>query len=147
MLFFYFDGLTMIDNGKNDIRAVGTVVLLCLLGLTIVGMDWVTRVSQQLPVGLHISRHGWVIRVSQQPEAHQQLGCTIVTSQHLTKVSKWIWLQWLVNILQRSTPGVQKSPHNSRQVDWVTRVSQQPATHKHRNLDNRFHSVSVQYMI
>ena len=44
MLFFYFDA-QIIDRAENDIRAVGSVVLLLLLGLAIVGMDWVTRVS------------------------------------------------------------------------------------------------------
>ncbi|KAF2343934.1 Amino acid permease/ SLC12A domain, partial [Trinorchestia longiramus] len=43
MLFDYFD-VTMIDGGVNDIRAVGTGVLIALMALAIVGMDWVTRV-------------------------------------------------------------------------------------------------------
>jgi hypothetical protein len=45
MLFFYFDETIMIDGGINDIRAIGTGVLFALMTLAIVGMDWVTRVS------------------------------------------------------------------------------------------------------
>lgn len=41
------DGL--IGAGRiNDIRVIGTAVLIGVLGLAIVGMDWVTRVSDGL---------------------------------------------------------------------------------------------------
>ena len=45
MLYYYFNGFVLIDGGVNDVRAVGTLVLVLLMGLAIVGMDWVTRVS------------------------------------------------------------------------------------------------------
>lgn len=38
-------GYSILDNGTNDIRLIGTVVLLAILVLAFVGMDWVTRVS------------------------------------------------------------------------------------------------------
>lgn len=38
-------GYSILDNGTNDIRLIGTVVLLGILVLAFVGMDWVTRVS------------------------------------------------------------------------------------------------------
>lgn len=48
MLYYYLDGLVMIDGGTNEVRAIGTVVLVILMGLAIVGMGWVTRVSTTL---------------------------------------------------------------------------------------------------
>ncbi|KAF2355245.1 Amino acid permease/ SLC12A domain, partial [Trinorchestia longiramus] len=56
MLYFYFDGTTILDGGVNDIRAVGTVVLLTLMVLAIVGMDWVTRVQMGMFVLLVCSQ-------------------------------------------------------------------------------------------
>lgn len=38
-------GYSILDNGTNDIRLIGTIVLLGILVLAFVGMDWVTRVS------------------------------------------------------------------------------------------------------
>ena len=39
-----FEGI--IDDGRiNDIRVIGTVTLIGVLGLAVVGMDWVTRVQ------------------------------------------------------------------------------------------------------
>ena len=42
-----FDGIvaTSEDRG-NDVRLIGCVVLVLILGLAVVGMDWVTRVSR-----------------------------------------------------------------------------------------------------
>ncbi|XP_066989480.1 bumetanide-sensitive sodium-(potassium)-chloride cotransporter-like isoform X3 [Macrobrachium rosenbergii] len=48
MLKYEFDGTTVIDGGVNDTRVVGTVTLVAVLGLAIVGMDWVTRVQMGL---------------------------------------------------------------------------------------------------
>lgn len=45
MLFHYINGLVMIDGSENDVRAIGTVVLVLLMALAVVGMDWVTKVS------------------------------------------------------------------------------------------------------
>ncbi|KAF2344280.1 Amino acid permease/ SLC12A domain, partial [Trinorchestia longiramus] len=45
MLFFYMDGLVMLDGGLNDVRAIGTATLILLTLLGIVGMNWVTRVQ------------------------------------------------------------------------------------------------------
>ena len=42
---YYFDGAHIIDGEVNDTRIVGTITLICVLALAIVGMDWVTRVS------------------------------------------------------------------------------------------------------
>jgi len=38
-------GVTIIDGANNDIRVVGLITLIGILVLAIVGMDWVTRVS------------------------------------------------------------------------------------------------------
>lgn len=38
-------GTTIIDGASNDIRVVGLVTLIGIFILAIVGMDWVTRVS------------------------------------------------------------------------------------------------------
>ena len=47
MLHEYIHGFTGIisTDRNNDIRLIGCVVLVLILGLAIVGMDWVTRVS------------------------------------------------------------------------------------------------------
>ena len=39
--------LIIIDGDVNDIRLVGTLTLILILILAIVGMDWVTRVSYE----------------------------------------------------------------------------------------------------
>lgn len=44
MMASYF-GAKIVDGGVNDTRIVGSVTLIAVLGLAIVGMDWVTRVS------------------------------------------------------------------------------------------------------
>jgi amino acid transporter len=38
-------GVTIIDGESNDIRVVGLITLIGILILAMVGMDWVTRVS------------------------------------------------------------------------------------------------------
>lgn len=38
-------GVTIIDGASNDIRVVGLITLIGILVLAVVGMDWVTRVS------------------------------------------------------------------------------------------------------
>ena len=38
-------GTKMIDDGPSDIRVVGVATLVVILGIALVGMDWVTRVS------------------------------------------------------------------------------------------------------
>ncbi|KAF2357911.1 SLC12A transporter C-terminal [Trinorchestia longiramus] len=43
MLFYDFNETIMIDGSLNDVRAIGTAVLVALMALAIVGMDWVTR--------------------------------------------------------------------------------------------------------
>uniref|UniRef100_A0A6A7FYV2 Na+/K+/2Cl-cotransporter protein n=1 Tax=Hirondellea gigas TaxID=1518452 RepID=A0A6A7FYV2_9CRUS len=48
MLYYYFDGLQIVDGGLNDVRALGTGVLVALMALAIVGMEWVTRVQMGL---------------------------------------------------------------------------------------------------
>ncbi|XP_064109028.1 bumetanide-sensitive sodium-(potassium)-chloride cotransporter-like [Macrobrachium nipponense] len=48
MLKYEFNGTTIIDGGVNDTRVVGTVTLVAVLALAIVGMDWVTRVQMGL---------------------------------------------------------------------------------------------------
>lgn len=45
LMFYYFDGAKIVDGAVNDTRIVGTITLICVLALAIVGMDWVTRVS------------------------------------------------------------------------------------------------------
>ena len=46
MLDQYVDNYTgILDVRINDVRLIGTISLVCILALAIVGMDWVTRVS------------------------------------------------------------------------------------------------------
>lgn len=42
----YANGAQIVDGAVNDTRIVGTITLIAVLALAIVGMDWVTRVSQ-----------------------------------------------------------------------------------------------------
>ena len=54
MLFQYvpdFNGIVDASNRTNDVRLIGTITLILVLALAIVGMDWVTRV-QLLLLGL-----------------------------------------------------------------------------------------------
>ncbi|XP_071543225.1 bumetanide-sensitive sodium-(potassium)-chloride cotransporter-like isoform X2 [Panulirus ornatus] len=48
LLKYYFNGALIVDGGTNDTRIVGTITLIAVLGLAIVGMDWVTRVQMGL---------------------------------------------------------------------------------------------------
>uniref|UniRef100_A0A0P4WBS6 Na+/K+/2Cl-cotransporter n=1 Tax=Scylla olivacea TaxID=85551 RepID=A0A0P4WBS6_SCYOL len=48
LMFFYFNGAKIVDGEVNDTRIVGTITLICVLALAIVGMDWVTRVQMGL---------------------------------------------------------------------------------------------------
>nr|ANU78813.1 Na+/K+/2Cl- cotransporter [Portunus trituberculatus] len=48
LMFYYFDGAKIVDGAVNDTRIVGTITLICVLALAIVGMDWVTRVQMGL---------------------------------------------------------------------------------------------------
>lgn len=46
LLKYYFNNAQVLDGGLNDTRIVGTITLVAVLALAIVGMDWVTRVSK-----------------------------------------------------------------------------------------------------
>ena len=46
-MHYYFDTY-VVDGTVNDTRVVGTVTLIGVLALAIVGMDWVTRVSENV---------------------------------------------------------------------------------------------------
>ncbi|KAK8750030.1 hypothetical protein OTU49_015196 [Cherax quadricarinatus] len=48
MMKDYFNGSQIFDGGVNDTRLVGTITLIAVLALAIVGMDWVTRVQMGL---------------------------------------------------------------------------------------------------
>ncbi|XP_069156705.1 bumetanide-sensitive sodium-(potassium)-chloride cotransporter isoform X3 [Procambarus clarkii] len=48
MMKDYFNGAVIFDGGVNDTRLVGTITLIGVLALAIVGMDWVTRVQMGL---------------------------------------------------------------------------------------------------
>lgn len=48
LLKYYADGAQIVDGAVNDTRIVGTVTLIAVLALAIVGMDWVTRVQMAL---------------------------------------------------------------------------------------------------
>jgi solute carrier family 12 sodium/potassium/chloride transporter 2 len=46
-----FDGIVASSADRsNDIRLIGCVTLVLILGLAIVGMDWVTRVSPSVEI-------------------------------------------------------------------------------------------------
>nr|XP_027239552.1 bumetanide-sensitive sodium-(potassium)-chloride cotransporter-like [Penaeus vannamei] len=48
LLKYYFNNAQIVDGGLNDTRIVGTITLVAVLALAIVGMDWVTRVQMGL---------------------------------------------------------------------------------------------------
>ena len=50
MLYEYIPGFTGVvsQNRTNDIRLIGTITLIAVLLLAVVGMDWVTRVGGTL---------------------------------------------------------------------------------------------------
>ncbi|XP_047501721.1 bumetanide-sensitive sodium-(potassium)-chloride cotransporter-like [Penaeus chinensis] len=48
LMKYYFDNAQILDGGLNDTRIVGTITLIAVLALAIVGMDWVTRVQMAL---------------------------------------------------------------------------------------------------
>nr|QGP72204.1 Na+/K+/2Cl- cotransporter [Penaeus monodon] len=48
LLKYYFNNAQVLDGGLNDTRIVGTITLVAVLALAIVGMDWVTRVQMAL---------------------------------------------------------------------------------------------------
>ncbi|XP_054287482.1 bumetanide-sensitive sodium-(potassium)-chloride cotransporter-like isoform X1 [Macrosteles quadrilineatus] len=54
-------GTSIIDNGTNDVRLVGSVTLVGILILAFVGMDWVTRTQMCLLVVLLFSQIDFVI--------------------------------------------------------------------------------------
>ena len=36
--------LKIIDNGLNDIRIIGTITIICLTGIVVIGLEWETKV-------------------------------------------------------------------------------------------------------
>ncbi|XP_042219096.1 bumetanide-sensitive sodium-(potassium)-chloride cotransporter-like [Homarus americanus] len=48
LMKYYFNNAQIFDGGINDTRLIGTITLIAVLGLAIVGMDWVTRVQMGL---------------------------------------------------------------------------------------------------
>nr|AMO44056.1 Na+/K+/2Cl- cotransporter protein [Penaeus japonicus] len=48
LLKYYFNNAQIVDGAINDTRIVGTITLIAVLALAIVGMDWVTRVQMGL---------------------------------------------------------------------------------------------------
>ena len=74
MLYDYgpedFDGIIS-ENRANDIRVIGTVVCIAVVGLAIVGMDWVTRVQIGLLGLLILSQIDFVVG-SFMPQKHEK---------------------------------------------------------------------------
>jgi hypothetical protein len=64
--FQYIDGFESILNAGriNDIRLLGMISLLLIVGLAIVGMSWMTRVQYLLLVIYLQSVHSLIIRGS-----------------------------------------------------------------------------------
>ena len=56
-----FEGIVDATNRTNDVRLIGTITLILVLGLAIVGMEWVTRVQLGLLVLLIISQIDFII--------------------------------------------------------------------------------------
>ncbi len=56
-----FTGIVDASNRTNDIRLIGTITLILVLALAIVGMDWVTRVQMGLLVLLIISQIDFIV--------------------------------------------------------------------------------------
>ncbi len=67
-----FDGI--VDSGRNlnDIRLIGTVTLVLVLGLAVVGMEWVTRVQMALLVLLVISQVDFLVGSFLPPKPEQE---------------------------------------------------------------------------
>jgi len=63
MLYEYIPGFTGVvsENRTNDIRLIGTITVIAVLLLAVVGMDWVTRVQLLLLVLLIVSQFDFVI--------------------------------------------------------------------------------------
>lgn len=36
--------LKIIDNGVNDVRIIGTITIICLTGIVVIGLEWETKV-------------------------------------------------------------------------------------------------------
>ncbi len=66
-----FTGIIDSTNRTNDLRVIGTVTLILVLGLAIVGMDWVTRVQMGLLVLLIISQIDFIIGSFLPPSAEE----------------------------------------------------------------------------
>jgi len=37
--------LKIIDNGVNDVRIIGTITIICLTGIVVIGLEWETKVK------------------------------------------------------------------------------------------------------
>ncbi|KAK3851518.1 hypothetical protein Pcinc_041839 [Petrolisthes cinctipes] len=72
LMYYYFDGAKIIDGAVNDTRIVGTVTLIGVLGLAIVGMDWVTRVQMGLLLLLIGSQVDFVVGAIMGPQGDEQ---------------------------------------------------------------------------
>ena len=62
MLYEYIPGFTGVvsENRTNDIRLIGTITVIAVLLLAVVGMDWVTRVGgtpPPVPLPLSFASH------------------------------------------------------------------------------------------
>ena len=59
MLYEYIPGFTGVvsENRTNDIRLIGTITVIAVLLLAVVGMDWVTRVGDGTPLPLSFASH------------------------------------------------------------------------------------------
>lgn len=40
--------LKIIDNGVNDVRIIGTITIILLTGIVVIGLEWETKVKQKL---------------------------------------------------------------------------------------------------
>ena len=78
-----FTGL-FVDGGINDVRIMGSITLTVLLGIAIVGMEWITRVQKVLLVLLCFSQLDFVIGsfIDQDPleRAQVHLGWALLPS-------------------------------------------------------------------
>lgn len=66
-----FDGIVDATSKTNDIRLIGSVSLVLILGLAIVGMDWVTRVQMGLLFLLFTSQIDFIIGTFLPPSDQQ----------------------------------------------------------------------------
>jgi len=72
MLKEFADGMVIVDGGVNDARIIGSVAMVLILLLAIVGMEWVTRVQLLLLFLLIASQIDFVVGFFMGPQSEEE---------------------------------------------------------------------------